>query len=254
MPWPAAELVGTFNPLHATANDRTPTAICDRLLRSAAIVESLVAVIWIGSMSRTQDLHDGSDFDIQVIMERPDRDALLALGEVLRDYRSVDLSVMYLGDIVDEHGNVDFQDGTKGAFFIYVLEAGIVLYGTNVYSELLGSVQLEDVKPSLRFTIREYLARLRVMAVQGIDDAIFKKYSLKLFKDILAFTGDLSLRQMVCISNADTVTRIRSAYGFEVATDALLSTIARYGEAYTPTERVALVLEYERMVEASCRA
>ena len=52
---------------------------------------------------------------------------------MLADYADADLSILYRSDIFDATTRLDFQDGTKGPFFIQVLADGVLLHGEDVY-------------------------------------------------------------------------------------------------------------------------
>src|SRR5205823_5392743 len=80
--------------------------LCDRLVADPSLRPHLVAVFSIGSTSTDFDVHVDSDVDLQVVMDEPELDAVIALGRILRGYRNLDLSVIYLADIVDSAGSV----------------------------------------------------------------------------------------------------------------------------------------------------
>ena len=119
-----------------------------------------MSIIWIGSRSRSSDVHEQSDLDVQIILDQPDPDTTRELARVLADYPDADLSILYRSDIFDTTARLDFQDGTKGPFFIQVLADGVLLHGEDVYGPIASTLELPVVRPSLMFTIREYLGRL----------------------------------------------------------------------------------------------
>lgn len=177
-----------------------------RMMVDPAIRERLVSLLWIGSAARDQDVHDNSDLDIQVILDRPDTAAMRALAIAFENHPLVDLSIIHLSDIVTNDGYQVFQDGTKGAFFVHVLAAGVLLYGDDVYGRLAGELPLDAVRTSLVFTIREYLARLRVMVVLRPESPFsFKKYTVKLLRDVLTYSEHLPLARLAHTSNQDIV-------------------------------------------------
>lgn len=167
-----------------------------------AIAARLLSVIWIGSHSHGLNLHSGSDLDIQVVLDEPDARATTALSRVLTDFPGLDLSILYPKDVWNAAGELDFQDGTKGAFFVPVLASGKVVHGSDFYASLRGELPQDAVRSSLRFTIREYLGRLRVMALdQGVPGGPFNKYVMKLVKDLLVHAGLLSVTEMASTPN-----------------------------------------------------
>jgi hypothetical protein len=101
------------------------------------------------------------------------------------------------------------------------------------------------------FTIREYLARLRVMVVLGLERSYeFKKYSLKLFKDVLVFAGSLPLVDMPAASNLDVLRLARSYRHFPSDLASALDEMIDFASPYSSAVRVRLLMEYEKMTEA----
>lgn len=227
--------------------------ICTKLTSDATIVQSLQSVIWFGSVKNKQDVHTKSDCDLQIILDKPHLETIRILNAILADYPDIDLSIMYLQDIFDHNGNVIFHDGTKGIFFIYVLAAGEVLYGRNVYKEITSQFTLDQLKPSLLITIREYLSRLRVMAIQEANDTLrFKKYSTKLFKDILVYYGVESFMEIAKITNRHGVEKIQSLHEFSAHSKAALAEITDYSRLCSPEDMAALLYDYEQLIERMC--
>jgi hypothetical protein len=225
--------------------------LCSALALDAAIGPRLISVIWIGSSSHGRDMHSSSDVDLQIIMDRPEVGATAALSAVLSEYPSFDLSILYEKDVFDVDGGVDFQDGTKGAFFIPVLADGVILYGTDFYRTLRGKLTLAQAKPSLMFTIREYLGRLRVMATQGERRAFeFKKYSLKYLKDVLVYEGILRLHEMVHTSNATVIKLFRESYETTAELQEILATITDYSSAFTILQKATLLTVLEALYDS----
>lgn len=234
-------------------NNMVHDEICERLTKDELIKNSLESIIWFGSVRNKQDIHAKSDCDLQVILSKPDYDTTLRLNAILEDYPQVDLSIMYLQDIYDHDGNVIFHDGTKSIFFIYVLAAGHILYGRNVYADITDKFTLEDLKPSLLVTMREYLSRLRVMAIQSPDDTLkFKKYSLKLFKDLLVYYDVRPFREMSKITNDAARIEIQNHDDFSNESKEALSHITDYERNFTREEMAHLLCDYERIIEKVC--
>lgn len=228
----------------------TATELNVRLAANEVVNKHLESVVWFGSMRNNQDVHSRSDCDLQVVLDEPDYELTIELNRILKDYPEVDLSIMYLKDICDRDGNVIFHDGTKGPFFMYVLAAGKVLYGHNVYAEVTEKMTLEDSKPSIALTIREYLSRLRVMAAQSPDDTMeFKKYSLKLFKDLLVYDGVVPLEDISKIDNAESYKSMLKKRRFSDRSQQALSKIINYEHGFAQADMAALLQEYEEIVD-----
>ena len=218
-----------------------------------AIRPRLIAILWIGSASRNVDLHNRSDLDLQIIMDRPDREATIALSSLLQGRTDVDLSIMYRGDIFDRRGSLVFQDGTKGPFFVHVLASAVVIYGENPYAAARSVVTLETARPSLLFTIREYLARIRVMAIQAREQPFeFKKYSVKFFRDILMYCDQLPLAEMATTPNREVLARIARVHAFSPVCVNLLASMTDWNSEYSTEEKMYLLGEYEQMVDSIC--
>lgn len=227
--------------------------ICERLTSDEQIKNSLESIIWFGSIRNKQDVHSKSDCDLQVILDKPQYEVTIKLNTILEDYPQVDLSIMYLQDIYDHQSKVIFHDGTKSLFFIYVLAAGRILYGRNVYSDITDKFTLEDLRPSLLVTMREYLSRLRVMPIQNSSDTLqFKKYSLKLFKDLLVYSGVESFHEMSGINNDIARTKVQSLHEFSSESQGALKQITDYEKNFTKEEMAHLLCDYELIIEKVC--
>lgn len=227
--------------------------ICQRLTGDKQIEDSLESIIWFGSIRNKQDVHSKSDCDLQVILDKPNYEITMKVNAILEDYPQVDLSIMYLQDIYDQQGRVIFHDGTKSLFFIYVLAAGHILYGRNVYGDITDKFTLEDLQPSLLVTMREYLSRLRVMAIQHPNDTLqFKKYSLKLFKDLLVYYGVESFHKMSEITNDTARTKVQSLHEFSPNSQSALKQVVDYEKNFTREEMVHLLCDYELIIEKVC--
>lgn len=230
-----------------------PERISNQMIQNELIKKSLESIIWFGSIKNNQDVHTRSDFDFQVVLNKPTVKLTLAINKILEQYPAIDLSIMYLQDIYNDYGKLIFHDGTKSLFFMYVLAAGEVLYGRDIYTEAIKNISLEDVKPSLLVTIREYLSRLRVMAIKDVDDTLaFQKYSLKLFKDVLVYVGDKKPESMSRITNSVASKRITSLYNFSAASQVALEHITDYTKNMSREEMAYLLFDYEHIVKELC--
>lgn len=227
--------------------------ITSRLTANTLIRANLKSVIYFGSVRNNQDVHNRSDCDLQAVLDKPSYALAVAINTILEEYPSVDLSVMYMQDVYNQKGDVIFHDGTKSLFFMYVLAAGEVLYGENIYKNIVSKLKLEDIRPSLLFTIREYLSRLRVMAIQQTNDTLgFKKYSLKLFKDVLVYLGEEKAENISRITNKSARDDITRLYPFSEGSIAALIDVTRYDKNYTREEMAHLLTNYENIVEGLC--
>lgn len=234
-------------------NKTLPKEITARLTDDEVVKPGLISIIWFGSVRNNQDVHDRSDCDLQVILDKPSYELAVAMNTVLEDYPRLDLSVMYMQDIYNHKGDVIFHDGTKSLFFMYVLAAGEVLYGENIYKDIVSKLTLEDIRPSLLVTIREYLSRLRIMAIQQTNDTLgFKKYSLKLFKDVLMYTGEVNAHEISGITNEAAKQLIKNLFPFSKQSTVALADISKYDRNFTREEMAHLLNDYENIIERLC--
>ncbi len=230
-----------------------PMEINYLLAENEVIRSHLKSVIWFGSRKNKQDVHARSDFDVQIVLDQPSTALTIELNKILKDYPNVDLSIMYLKDIVDRKGNIIFHDGTKGLFFMQVLAEGKILYGDNIYADIVTSLDLDSIRPSLMITVREYLSRLRVMAALSPEDTQeFKKYSLKMFKDILLFEGIVELSQISRLDNASTIDNVANRFDMDTDARDALGSLSDYDHIFSPSQLAALLTEYEKIVEDMC--
>lgn len=234
---------------------RIPYEITEKLSANLYIKSQLRSVIWFGSIRNKQDVHERSDYDIQIIFDKPSEKLSLAINEILQGFPFVDLSIMYMQDIYDEEGNVIFHDGTKGLFFMYVLSEGKIIYGDDVYSPIIQSLDMEKVRASILVTIREYLSRLRIMAAFSPNDTMqFKKYSLKMFKDVLVYLDKADLRDISNITNSDARKMIGELHAFSKKSSKALGAITDYEHNFTKDEIASLLDDYEKIVHGVINA
>ena len=230
-----------------------PEEITSRLVADTLVEKRLQSIIWFGSVRNNQDVHDRSDCDLQIVLDKPSYDLTTAVNAILEDYPDVDLSIMYMQDIYNRNGDIIFHDGTKSLFFMYVLAVGEILYGDNIYKGIVSRLSLEDIRPTLLVTIREYLSRLRVMAIQQTNDTLaFKKYSLKLFKDVLVYASIEKAENISRITNKSAVQTIQQLHSFSAGSLTALTSIAEYDKNYTREEMVRLLTDYESIIERLC--
>jgi hypothetical protein len=231
--------------------EREPELLCTRLLDNSVLRGHITSIVWIGSLSRSIDVHKHSDLDVQIILEHHNDAAMIELAGVFADYPDADLSIMYRSDIVDPSGRLDFQDGTKGPFFIQVLADGVVLYGEDVYRSIAASLELDDARPSLMYTIREYVGRLRVMAVRGAEPThSFKRYSLKLLKDVLVYDAVLPLAAMPSTCNAEVVRLTEVTYALRADALELLTRLVDLDDPFGARERAVILGACEALVQS----
>lgn len=228
---------------------RIPFEITEKLTANPIIKRQLRSVIWFGSIRNNQDVHERSDYDIQLIFDKPSEKLNLAINEILQSYPFVDLSIMYMQDIYNKEGNVIFHDGTKGLFFMYVLAEGKIIYGEDVYSTIVQSLDFKVARGSILITIREYLSRLRVMAAFSPNDTMqFKKYSLKMFKDIIVYLEKIDIQKISKLSNNDAQKMISELHVFSDSSKKALNSITDYERNFTKEELASLLHDYEEIV------
>lgn len=228
---------------------KIPYELSDKLQANPIIRKRLISVIWFGSIRNKQDVHERSDYDMQIILSKPSAKLTLELNKILQAYSYIDLSIMYKQDIFDLNNNVIFHDGTKGLFFIYVLSEGKVIYGDDIYSSILKSMSISEVRSSILTTIREYLSRLRVMAAFSPNDTMqFKKYSLKLFKDILIYRGKVPLKNMSSLKNGKARDMIMNEQSFSKVSVSALESITDYEHNFSSQELASLLNDFEKIV------
>ncbi len=229
-----------------------PYEIAEKLQSNQVVSKQLKSVIWFGSIRNKQDVHERSDYDMQIILSEASAEVTIELNRILRSYPFIDLSIMYMQDIYDKDNNIIFHDGTKGLFFVYVLAEGKVIFGDDIYSTIIDSLDQDSAKPSVLLTIREYLSRLRVMAAQSPNDTMqFKKYSLKFFKDILLYTERVQFRKITALNNEMARTMIEEVHNFSDASKLALVSITDYEHNYSEQELANLLYDYEQLVKAT---
>jgi hypothetical protein len=224
--------------------------IANKLARNANIRRHLESIVWYGSSSKGFDMHPRSDCDLHIILDKPDYLTTLNLSKILDNYPNVDLSIIYLKDILSHNNKLIFQNGTKGLFFLYVLSVGKILYGRNVYKDIVDGLGIDDIKPSLSFTIKEYLSRLRIMATRNPNDSLkFKKYSLKLLQDLLVFDGHILPEAFDGLSYAKTIKESKKYLSFSDKSINNLDELNIFDKTFSSKQMAILLTEYESIVD-----
>lgn len=77
----------------------------------------------------------------------------------------------------------------------------------------------------------------------------FKKYSLKLFKDMALYTGAVPLDDMARMDNGEAQAVIGEMHDFSEQSQEALEKITDYDHNFTQQEMASLLCEYETMVE-----
>jgi hypothetical protein len=212
------------------------------------VVEHIRSIIWYGSSSKGVDVHERSDCDLQIVLDKPNLAVTEQLGMILEEFPHVDLSIIYEDDIVNEKGFVDFQSGSKGPFFAHVLAQGKVLYGENVYAPIIDGIDPDASRQSLIYTAREYVSRLRIMATNTPSDTMkFKKYSLKFMQDILVLAGVLDISQMSEVSYEETI-KLMQSFGLSSKARRLMKRLPDFKDNFTKKEMAFLLHEYEKLL------
>mgnify|MGYP000252189994 FL=1 len=91
------------------------------------------------------------------------------------------------------------------------------------------------------------------MAVQQTNDTLgFKKYSLKLFKDVLVYIGEEDADDISRITNTTARNAIVRIYPFGSKSLKALTDITRYDKNFTREEMAHLLADYEKIIERLC--
>jgi hypothetical protein len=91
------------------------------------------------------------------------------------------------------------------------------------------------------------------MPIQQVDDTLaFKKYSLKLFKDVLVYSSVEKAQNISRITNESAAQTMQRLHPFSAGSLAALESITRYDKNYTHEEMAHLLTDYESIVERLC--
>jgi len=93
-----------------------------------------------------------------------------------------------------------------------VLAQAQTLFGKNLYNELVHKLSKSSVKNSLQFKIKEYLWRLRKMVIEEPPSLYFRKYALRLLKDVLLYNEILSYDNINTVDDKGIILLFISAY------------------------------------------
>ncbi len=122
--------------------------------------------------------------------------------------------------------------------------------GENIYKNISNQLKLDQIKPSLSFTLREYLSRLRIMATHSPNDTLkFKKYSLKLLKDILVFRGAIDPSELVGLNYDKTLEYSLKKFKFNEQSLLAIKKIIDFDTNYSKKEMASLLYDYESIVD-----
>ncbi len=154
------------------------------LCEQMPIKDNVVCLLHYGSVKNKEDFNSDSDLDFHLVLKEISKETLRDIKSIFGFSKKIDLSFHSLDEILYKN-NIIFQNGNQGIYFMHVLASSEVLVGSNIYIDLVGKIKETEVRRSIIEKIRYYLWFLRKNYVLRNNIKDYKKYFLRIIKDIL---------------------------------------------------------------------
>ncbi len=165
-------------------------------LLNSWLSDNIVCFLFYGSMSNWIGYHRLSDYDFHLVLKEINPQSLLALKDILSWFENFDISVHQFSEIINKKNELIFQNWTQWQYFIHVLAQAETIIWKNFYQDIILRLTEEEVQYSLQFKIKEYLWKIRQMILEDVNPIYFKKYAIRLIKDVLLYNRDLSYKNI----------------------------------------------------------
>ncbi len=189
------------------------------LCEQMPIRKNIVCLLHYGSVKQKEDFNDNSDLDFHIVLKEINTQSLQELKNIFSFSEKIDISIHALNEITYKN-KVIFQNGSQGLYFIHVLSSSELLVGKNIYIKLISELNPSQVNKSLIEKMRYYIWLLRRNYIFNNNVKVYKKYFLRIIKDILI------LEKVIDYSNIATLNNRQVLYLF----------LEKYKNELTPTE------------------
>jgi len=174
------------------------------LCETLSIKDNIICLLHYGSVKIKEDYNRNSDLDFHLVLKKIDAETLNEIKNIFSFSEKIDLSIHSLDEVIYKN-NVIFQNGNQGIYFTHVLAAAEVLIGDNLYINLVNEIDIEKVNLSILEKIRYYVWLLRRNYISRNDINVFKKYSIRILKDILILEKNIDYSNIASLSSRQVV-------------------------------------------------
>ncbi len=168
------------------------------------IRDNIVCLLNYGSVKQKEDFNDQSDLDFHLVLEKIDVETLRAIKDIFSFSNKIDLSFHSIDEIIYKD-SIIFQNGNQGIYFIHVLCSSNVLIGKNIYLDIVSKLKREQMNASVIEKMRYYIWLLRRNYVFSNDLKTYKKYFIRIMKDILIIEGAIDYKNIAELNNRQVV-------------------------------------------------
>lgn len=168
------------------------------LCEQMPIRQNIVCLLHYGSVKQKEDFTNESDLDFHLVLKKIDEQVLHDVRDIFGFSQKIDLSFHALDEVVYSDELI-FQNGNQGLYFMHVLGSSETLVGDNIYLQLIPKMDEKQVRKSIIEKIRYYIWLLRKNYVLRNDIKVYKKYFIRIIKDILI------LEKLIDYSNISTL-------------------------------------------------
>jgi hypothetical protein len=220
------------------------------LCEQMPIRENIVCLLHYGSVKQKEDFNSDSDLDFHLVLKRIDAKALKEIKNIFGFSTKIDLSFHAVDEIIYKD-NIVFQNGNQGLYFLHVLCSAEILVGQNIYLNLISKLQHEQVKKSILEKMRYYIWFLRRNYVFSNNIKVYKKYFIRIIKDILILEKIIDYKNIAELNNRQVVNLFLDKYQqtLSVREISLISSIINLENIMQPEIEAYLIFFAKRVNE-----
>lgn len=177
--------------------------------------DNISCFIIFGSLVNIPSLTLNKDIDFCIVLKSRDESLLIAVKKYINDhFIDPDVTIYYADEL---NSNLPFRDIGNGLFALEYLALGTLIYGINIFSQLLSKVSRQEYKKSLIEKIFDYILRIRRTYVIEKDEGdklnYIKKYLSRLLVDLMIYLDLESLSNLSSLTKEEIFER---AIKFEI--------------------------------------
>lgn len=213
------------------------------LCESLPIKNDIICLLNYGSVKIKEDYNNNSDIDFHIVLKKINNETLSDLKNIFNFSEKIDVSIHSIDEIISKN-SVIFQNGNQGVYFIHVLASAEVLLGENIYKKLITEIDDKKVTSSVIEKMRYYVWLLRRNYILKNDILVFKKYFIRILKDILILEKSINQTNISTLNSREIVNMFidRNKDQFSVTEIFLLVNLINLDQIKNPDIENSLVL------------
>ena len=175
--------------------------LCEKM----PIKDNIICLLHYGSVKQKEDFNKNSDLDFHLVLEEITEETLTEIKDIFGFSSKIDLSIHSIDEVV-QNNKIYFQNGNQGLYFMHILASSEVLFGENIYIDLIKKIDKERFNNSIIEKMRYYIWNLRNNYVSGNKNLNFyKKYFIRIIMDILMIDNYINYKNISNFSNRKLV-------------------------------------------------